>query len=67
VKEGHSIEEWIDNVARDASRTMETDYHPVAIRVYLVSPQCGGLSATLIADNRAFNDHFGDEGAGERD
>jgi hypothetical protein len=67
VREGRTIEEWIEAVTNDANKFMKTDdYRPVAIRVYLVSDAEGGSSATLIADNAAFEEHFGDDGGAGR-
>jgi len=68
VKDGHTIEEWINAVVNDTNHIMETDdYRPVAIRVYLVSKSFGGSSATLVSDNEVFDEYFGDDdGAGRR-
>lgn len=63
VKDGHTIEEWIELVTADANKFMKvSDYKPVAIRVYLVSEEMGGSSAALISDAQAFEEYFGDEG-----
>lgn len=68
VKDGHTIEEWIEAVCHDANKVMATDdYQPVAVRVYLVSKSAGGAAATLISDGDAFDEYFGDDdGAGRR-
>lgn len=68
VKDGHTIEEWIEATTADANKIMNVDdYRPVAIRVYIVSEKAGGSSSTIISDESTFYEYFSeDDGGAER-